>query len=188
MIALRPPVLLFQRWRSPCYCWPTLLWRHPVVTRRPAPVTLRPAARWWRGACSPCKYSSSSSWAKQMTYRTVSSVGRVPASHEALIALGHFYYFLISHVCLCRQGHLEREALASAVPEFIYTCQPFFNHLESMARCTVSQLTLPFDMYTQVEYMYIVSHHCCVAVLMFWVIWSNLEMTSALLSSEKRLN
>ncbi|XP_030270991.1 UPF0575 protein C19orf67 homolog [Sparus aurata] len=47
------------------------------------------------------------------------------------------------------QGHLEKEALASAVPEFIYTCQPFFNHLESTARCTVSQLTLPFDMYTQ---------------------------------------
>lgn len=177
---------MFQRWRSHYCCWPTLLWRHPVVMRRPALVTLRPAALWWRGASSPCNCSSSSSWAKQMTYRTVSSVGRAPASHEALILLRYFHYFLVSCVCFCRQGHLEKEALASAVPEFIYTCQPFFNHLESTARCTVSQLTLPFDMYTQVEY--IVSHHCCVAVLMFWVIWSNLYKTSELLSSEKHLN
>ncbi|XP_073325494.1 UPF0575 protein C19orf67 homolog [Pagrus major] len=48
-----------------------------------------------------------------------------------------------------RLGHLEGEALAAAVPEFIYTCQPFFNHVESTARCTVSQLTLPYDMHAQ---------------------------------------
>ncbi|XP_041790370.1 UPF0575 protein C19orf67 homolog [Chelmon rostratus] len=46
------------------------------------------------------------------------------------------------------QGHLEREALAAAVPSFLFTCQPFFNHLESTARSTVSQLTsLSFDIY-----------------------------------------
>ncbi|KAM8880527.1 UPF0575 protein C19orf67 homolog [Spinachia spinachia] len=45
------------------------------------------------------------------------------------------------------QDHLEREALAAAVPKFLYTCQPFFNHLESAS--SVSQHTLlPFDIYT----------------------------------------
>ncbi|XP_044047462.1 UPF0575 protein C19orf67 homolog isoform X2 [Siniperca chuatsi] len=48
------------------------------------------------------------------------------------------------------QGHLESEALAAAVPNFLYTCQPYFNHLESTTRSTVSQLTpLPFDIYTR---------------------------------------
>ncbi|XP_032399730.1 UPF0575 protein C19orf67 homolog isoform X1 [Etheostoma spectabile] len=53
------------------------------------------------------------------------------------------------HDCLVDgQGHLEREALAAAVPSFLYTCQPFFNHLESTS--TVSQHTpLPFDIYAR---------------------------------------
>ncbi|XP_029298863.1 UPF0575 protein C19orf67 homolog [Cottoperca gobio] len=53
------------------------------------------------------------------------------------------------HECLVNgQGHLEREALAAAVPGFLYTCQPYFNHLESTN--TVSQhIPLPFDIYTR---------------------------------------
>ncbi|XP_037328373.1 UPF0575 protein C19orf67 homolog isoform X1 [Pungitius pungitius] len=44
--------------------------------------------------------------------------------------------------------HLEGEALAAAVPSFLYTCQPFFNLLESTS--SVSQHTLlPFDIYTR---------------------------------------
>ncbi|XP_070769580.1 LOW QUALITY PROTEIN: UPF0575 protein C19orf67 homolog [Enoplosus armatus] len=50
------------------------------------------------------------------------------------------------------QGHLESEALAAAVPSFLYTCEPYFNHLESTTRSTVSQLTpLPSDIYTRVN-------------------------------------
>ncbi|XP_028459163.1 UPF0575 protein C19orf67 homolog isoform X1 [Perca flavescens] len=53
------------------------------------------------------------------------------------------------HDCLVDgQGHLESEALAAAVQSFLYTCQPFFNHLEPTS--TVSQHTpLPFDIYTR---------------------------------------
>ncbi|KAI3353050.1 hypothetical protein L3Q82_019616, partial [Scortum barcoo] len=51
---------------------------------------------------------------------------------------------------LSGQAHLDGEALAAAVPSLLYTCQPYFNHLESKTRGTVSQLTpLPFDMYTR---------------------------------------
>ncbi|XP_037619896.1 UPF0575 protein C19orf67 homolog isoform X1 [Sebastes umbrosus] len=51
--------------------------------------------------------------------------------------------------CLANeQGHLEREALAAAVTSFLYTCQPYFNHLESTS--TLSQHTpLPFNTYTR---------------------------------------
>ncbi|XP_034401801.1 UPF0575 protein C19orf67 homolog [Cyclopterus lumpus] len=46
------------------------------------------------------------------------------------------------------RGHLDRAALAAAVPSFLYTCQPYFNHLESSS--SVSQHTLlPFDVYTR---------------------------------------
>ncbi|XP_068448482.1 UPF0575 protein C19orf67 homolog [Clinocottus analis] len=46
------------------------------------------------------------------------------------------------------QGHLDREALAAAVPSLLYTCQPYFNHLESSS--VVSQHTiLPYDVYTR---------------------------------------
>ncbi|XP_076583677.1 UPF0575 protein C19orf67 homolog [Chaetodon auriga] len=46
------------------------------------------------------------------------------------------------------QGNGHREVLAVALQGFLYTCQPFFNHLESTARNSVSQLThLPFDIY-----------------------------------------
>ncbi|KAM9363659.1 UPF0575 protein C19orf67 homolog [Symphorus nematophorus] len=48
------------------------------------------------------------------------------------------------------QGDLDREALAAAVLSFLYTCQPYFNHLESTARSPVAQLApLPFDNYTR---------------------------------------
>ncbi|XP_040001486.1 UPF0575 protein C19orf67 homolog isoform X1 [Xiphias gladius] len=55
------------------------------------------------------------------------------------------------HDCLVNgQGHLESDALAAAVPSFLFTCQPYFNHLQSTARSTVSQHTpLPFDIYTR---------------------------------------
>ncbi|XP_022620713.1 UPF0575 protein C19orf67 homolog [Seriola dumerili] len=55
------------------------------------------------------------------------------------------------HNCLVNgQGHSDRDALAAAVPSFLYTCQPYFNHLESTARTTVSQHTpLPYDIYTR---------------------------------------
>uniref|UniRef100_A0A3Q3EFB1 Si:ch211-214c7.5 n=1 Tax=Kryptolebias marmoratus TaxID=37003 RepID=A0A3Q3EFB1_KRYMA len=35
------------------------------------------------------------------------------------------------------QGHVEREALAAAISSLLYTCQPYFNHLESTARSTM---------------------------------------------------
>ncbi|XP_014841674.1 PREDICTED: UPF0575 protein C19orf67 homolog isoform X1 [Poecilia mexicana] len=35
-------------------------------------------------------------------------------------------------------SHLDREALAAAVSSLLYTCQPYFNHLESTGRSTVS--------------------------------------------------
>ncbi|XP_051240191.1 UPF0575 protein C19orf67 homolog [Dicentrarchus labrax] len=51
---------------------------------------------------------------------------------------------------LVNGGHVEREALTTTVPSFLYTCQPFFNHLESIARSTVTQHSgLPFDIYTR---------------------------------------
>ncbi|XP_059196177.1 UPF0575 protein C19orf67 homolog isoform X2 [Centropristis striata] len=48
------------------------------------------------------------------------------------------------HDCLVNgQGNLDREALAAAVPSFLFTCQPFFNHLESQLHGH-----LPLDIYT----------------------------------------
>ncbi|PWA32646.1 UPF0575 protein C19orf67 homolog [Gambusia affinis] len=35
-------------------------------------------------------------------------------------------------------SHLDREALAAAVSSLLYTCQPYFNHLESTSRSAVS--------------------------------------------------
>ncbi|XP_028286286.1 UPF0575 protein C19orf67 homolog [Parambassis ranga] len=41
-------------------------------------------------------------------------------------------------------SHTDREALAAAVRSFLYTCQPYFNHLESTARSTmVKDTNLP---------------------------------------------
>ncbi|KAM3623750.1 uncharacterized protein V6R79_015167 [Siganus canaliculatus] len=37
---------------------------------------------------------------------------------------------------------IERKDLAGAVPNFLYTCQPYFNHLETIARSTVLPLLL----------------------------------------------
>ncbi|KAK5865901.1 hypothetical protein PBY51_020133 [Eleginops maclovinus] len=53
------------------------------------------------------------------------------------------------HDCLVnRQGQLGTEALAAAVPSFLYTCQPFFNNLESTI--TMSQHTpVHFEIYTR---------------------------------------
>ncbi|AWP05869.1 putative UPF0575 protein C19orf67 -like [Scophthalmus maximus] len=56
------------------------------------------------------------------------------------------------HNCLKNDGleHREREALAAAVPSFLYTCQPYFNHLESTARSNVSRNSpLPLEVYTE---------------------------------------
>ncbi|XP_040891196.1 UPF0575 protein C19orf67 homolog [Toxotes jaculatrix] len=55
------------------------------------------------------------------------------------------------HDCLVNgQGHLDRDALAAAVPSFLFMCQPYFNHLESTARSTMSQATpLRLDIYTR---------------------------------------
>lgn len=70
---------------------------------------------------------------------------------SGLLPPGYFWYFMILCVCFNR-GHVEREALATTVPSFLYTCQPFFNHLESIARSTVTQHScLPFDVYTRVK-------------------------------------
>lgn len=64
---------VFQRWRtSRCSCWLTSLWRHVVVASCPAGARRRSG---WRGAWSLTCCSSSSSWEKQMTYRTASSAG-----------------------------------------------------------------------------------------------------------------
>ncbi|KAI4833098.1 hypothetical protein KUCAC02_016017 [Chaenocephalus aceratus] len=53
------------------------------------------------------------------------------------------------HDCLVNgHGPLEREALAAAVPSFLYTCQPYFNYLESTS--IVSQRSpVHFDIYTR---------------------------------------
>ncbi|KAF0037579.1 hypothetical protein F2P81_010453 [Scophthalmus maximus] len=58
------------------------------------------------------------------------------------------------HNCLKNDGleHREREALAAAVPSFLYTCQPYFNHLESTARSNVSRNSpLPLEVYTETQ-------------------------------------
>uniref|UniRef100_A0A3P8RPB0 Si:ch211-214c7.5 n=1 Tax=Amphiprion percula TaxID=161767 RepID=A0A3P8RPB0_AMPPE len=115
-----------------------LLWRHLLVH-------MCPAGAWrsdgWRGASSPSSCSSCSLRAKQMAYKTASSVGRVLAGHNSLFSSGYFYYFVKFSVCSCRQGSLEGEALAAAVLSLLHTCQPYFNYVESTARSTVSQHT-----------------------------------------------
>ncbi|XP_069023191.1 UPF0575 protein C19orf67 homolog isoform X2 [Embiotoca jacksoni] len=46
-----------------------------------------------------------------------------------------------------RQGQIQGDTLAAAVPSFLYTCQPFFNHLESTARSPAFQhARLPVDL------------------------------------------
>ncbi|XP_061584784.1 UPF0575 protein C19orf67 homolog [Cololabis saira] len=47
---------------------------------------------------------------------------------------------------LTGQDHVEREALAAAVLTLLHTCQPFFNHLESAARGTMSAYNHPNEM------------------------------------------
>lgn len=60
-----------------------------------------------------------------------------------------FLLFVCICVCFYRHGPLEREALAAAVPSFLYTCQPYFNYLESTS--IVSQRSpVHFDIYTRV--------------------------------------
>lgn len=54
-------------------------------------------------------------------------------------------------MCSCSQGHIDTEALAAAVPNFLFSCQPYFNQLEAAAGGMVFQLTpLSFDAYTRV--------------------------------------
>ncbi|XP_029353179.1 UPF0575 protein C19orf67 homolog [Echeneis naucrates] len=54
------------------------------------------------------------------------------------------------HDCLMNgQGHLDRDSLAAVIPSFLRTCQPYFNHLESTARSTVSQYTSTPDICTK---------------------------------------
>ncbi|XP_041838252.1 UPF0575 protein C19orf67 homolog [Melanotaenia boesemani] len=44
------------------------------------------------------------------------------------------------------QNHLETEHLVNAVSHLLYTCQPFFNYLESTARCSILQYShMPCD-------------------------------------------
>ncbi|XP_013860299.1 UPF0575 protein C19orf67 homolog isoform X2 [Austrofundulus limnaeus] len=52
------------------------------------------------------------------------------------------------HDCLISGlGHVEKESLHAAVSSFLFSCQPYFNHLESRARSTVSQYShVPADM------------------------------------------
>ncbi|KAG7242378.1 hypothetical protein INR49_023507 [Caranx melampygus] len=53
------------------------------------------------------------------------------------------------HNCL---GHLDQDALAAAVLSFLFTCQPFFNHLESTARSAESQYNrLSYDSCTGIQ-------------------------------------
>lgn len=167
---------MFQRWTmSQCRSWPTLLWL-------PTVVILRPAAVWrserWRGASTPCSCSSSSSCTKQMTYTTASWLGSGLVCHNALIFseyLCHFWHFSVRSA---RKGDLEREALAAAVPSFLYTCQPYFNYLESTAWSTRAQHTpLPFNIYTRVNSValpillkYIHSFLYC-NIYKFWLFW-----------------
>ncbi|XP_019939562.2 UPF0575 protein C19orf67 homolog [Paralichthys olivaceus] len=47
------------------------------------------------------------------------------------------------------QDHLEREAHAAAVPNFLFTCQPFFNYLESTAQIVVMSQHAPLPIYTR---------------------------------------
>ncbi|TKS68842.1 UPF0575 protein C19orf67 -like protein [Collichthys lucidus] len=51
--------------------------------------------------------------------------------------------------CLANvQGQIEKDALAAEVPSFLYTCQRYFNQLESAAQSTVPQLgSQAFDIY-----------------------------------------
>uniref|UniRef100_A0A665U275 Si:ch211-214c7.5 n=1 Tax=Echeneis naucrates TaxID=173247 RepID=A0A665U275_ECHNA len=44
---------------------------------------------------------------------------------------------------------LDRDSLAAVIPSFLRTCQPYFNHLESTARSTVSQYTSTPDICTK---------------------------------------
>lgn len=51
-----------------------------------------------------------------------------------------------------RQDRVEKEALAAAVSSLLFTCQPYFNHLESTARSTMSHFThVPADMCSKVN-------------------------------------
>ncbi|XP_054460726.1 UPF0575 protein C19orf67 homolog [Anoplopoma fimbria] len=55
---------------------------------------------------------------------------------------------------------IEDNRVAAAVPSFLYTCQPYFNHLESTS--SVSQHTLlPFDIYTRVRSLLDFSQQLC---------------------------
>ncbi|XP_024914063.1 UPF0575 protein C19orf67 homolog isoform X2 [Cynoglossus semilaevis] len=55
------------------------------------------------------------------------------------------------HKCLDKEKSLgESQALAAKVPSFLFTCQPFFNHLQATAWNSVSQNTgLPLDISTR---------------------------------------
>lgn len=56
-----------------------------------------------------------------------------------------------SPVCSCSQGHTDTERLAAAVPNFLFSCQPYFNELEAAVGGMVFQLTpVPYDAYTRV--------------------------------------
>lgn len=67
---------------------------------------------------------------------------------------GYFSCFLTFPVCSCRQGQIDTQALAAAVPNFLFSCQPYFNQLEAAAGGMESQLTpLPFDAYAAVHFL-----------------------------------
>ncbi|XP_051801220.1 UPF0575 protein C19orf67 homolog [Acanthochromis polyacanthus] len=120
-----------------------LLWLHLLVQMCPADAWRSDGGR---GASSPSSCGSCSLRAKQIAYRTASSVGRVLAGHDSLFLSGYFYYFVKFPVCSGRQGYLQGDALAAAVVSLLHTCQPYFNYLESTARSTMFQhIYLPAD-------------------------------------------
>lgn len=135
---------VFQRWRCNDRFWLTLLWRHPVGNMGAA------AAQTWARLRKVSGCSSSSSWAKQIAYLTASSKGRF------LFCCTHFCHFSVSwrfFVCPGRQKCVSRDTVVTAVQSFLYTCQPFFNHLEHLTRSTVSQSNpLPAESCTRVNF------------------------------------
>lgn len=67
-------------------------------------------------------------------------------------SLGISCSFSCFPVCFLSRSLRDRQALALTVPSFLYTCQPYFNQLETAARSIHYQLTaVPFDTYARVK-------------------------------------
>lgn len=122
------------------------------------------AAQTWARLRKASGCSSSSSWAKQIAYLTASSRGRF------LLCCTHFGHFSVSWSFLCpgRQKCVSRDTVVTAVQNFLYTCQPFFNHLEHLTRSIVSQSNpLPAESCTRVNFhSFIAFFSSCI-----WKVW-----------------